>query len=206
MMKVALVTASSAGLGAAIAKTLAVAGMRIVINFSSNAERANKVVAEMEAVVEKTPGSASEPRFAIIRADLGKKSDIQRLVAEAVAKMGHLDVVVSNGGWTRIRDFNDLDDNSDEEDWDKCFDINVKSHLWLLQASRKYLESNHGSFTTIASVAGVKPSGSSIVRSTLLNTMARLIYFTELRGSFTDVAFYSRTLSPRQLRFTWSSV
>ncbi|OQD84170.1 hypothetical protein PENANT_c014G11376 [Penicillium antarcticum] len=68
--------------------------------------------------------------------------------------MGRLDVVVSNGGWTRIRNLDDLDQNVDENDWDQCFNINVKSHLFLLHAARKYLDETQGSFVTVASVAG----------------------------------------------------
>ncbi|KAI5457517.1 hypothetical protein BGZ63DRAFT_467390 [Mariannaea sp. PMI_226] len=170
-MKVALVTASSAGLGAATAKALAGAGMRVVINFSSNAERAAEVIENMSteaaryqrmAGMESTSSSDTQLRFLSIRADLSKRSDIERLITETVEKMGRLDIVVSNGGWTRIRKFDDLDQNVDEEDWDMCFNINVKSHLYLLQAARPHLEITKGSFTTIASVAGVKPSGSSI--------------------------------------------
>ncbi|TPX13619.1 uncharacterized protein E0L32_006090 [Thyridium curvatum] len=167
-MKVALVTASSAGLGAAIARCLA-PEMRVVINYASSADRAAQVKAEMEAIAEKyssstTTSSSSDdgPRFGIIQADLGKRGDIERLVAETIAMMGRLDVVVSNGGWTRVREFRDLDQNVDEEDWDRCFDINVKSHLHLLHTARKYLDEAKGAFVTIASTAGVKPSGSSI--------------------------------------------
>jgi NAD(P)-dependent dehydrogenase (short-subunit alcohol dehydrogenase family) len=77
--------------------------------------------------------------------------------------MGRLDLVVSNQGWTRIRNFYDLDENVDEGDWDRCFNMNVKSHLFLFHAARKHLEKSGGSFITVASLAGVKPSGSSVV-------------------------------------------
>lgn len=163
-LKVALVTASSAGLGAAIAKALATE-MRVVINYHSNADAANTVLEDL-AHIAGTPGRQSEisdPRFLAIKADMSKRSEIQRLVSETVEKMGRLDVVVSNAGWTRMTNFMDLDDNLVEEDWDRCFNVNVKSHLFLLHASRAHLENAEGSFTTVASVAGVKPSGSSVV-------------------------------------------
>lgn len=52
-----------------------------------------------------------------------------------------------------------------EDDWDRCFNMNVKSHLWLMHAAKPHLEANEqgGSFVTTASLAGVKVSGSSLV-------------------------------------------
>lgn len=94
---------------------------------------------------------------------MGDKASVKQLVEEAYQRMGRLDVVVSNAGWTKMRDFMDLDDGVDEEDWDRCFRVNVKSHLWLFHAAKPYLDETEGAFITTASVAGVKPSGSSLV-------------------------------------------
>ena len=76
--------------------------------------------------------------------------------------MGRLDVVVSNAGWTRITNIANLDEGMIDEDWDKCFLYNVKSHLWLAYAARSELDKTEGAFITTASIAGVKPSGSSL--------------------------------------------
>lgn len=161
--KVALVTAGSAGLGAAIASTLAAWGARVVINYSQNRERA-------EALVEKLSQSFPTPvvedggkRFVAIQADMGNRTDISRLVDETIATMGRLDIVISNSGWTRLTDFKNLDAGVEEADWDRCFFMNVKCHLFLMHASRKYLDEAEGVFITTASLAGVKPSGSSLV-------------------------------------------
>lgn len=79
--------------------------------------------------------------------------------------MGSLDVVFSNGGWTKLRDITNLDDNMEEDDWDRCFQMNVKSHLWLMHAAKKYLDETEGCFITTASLAGVRVSGSSLAYS-----------------------------------------
>ena len=160
---VALITAGSAGLGAATAKLFASSGIRVVINYASNASRAEQVVEELEKL-SPIPKEAGTKNFTSIRADLSKRDDVARLVSEAIAEMGKLDVVFSNGGWTQIRNFQDLDDNVNEEDWDRCFNMNVKSHLWLMHAARKWLDESEGVFITTASLAGVRPSGSSLVR------------------------------------------
>ena len=162
--KVALVTASSAGLGAACVKALA-SNYRVVINYYSRPEKAESLIKEAEAIPSTYSSQSTSPRFVAIQADLSQKSEVQRLVQETVSKMGRLDVVVSNQGWTKVTNFFDLEQQLDEDMWDRCFNVNVKSHLWLLYAAKPHLESSSedgGSMVTIASVAGVKPSGSSL--------------------------------------------
>jgi NAD(P)-dependent dehydrogenase (short-subunit alcohol dehydrogenase family) len=165
--KVALITAGSNGLGAAIAKVLAAeANMSVVVNFHSDAVRAEALVQHLNQVApaHNGAGQSSSPQYAAIRADMSKRDEISRLVNETVKRMGRLDVVVSNAGWTRMTDFNNLQHADDEMDWDRCFNMNVKSHFFLFQASQKYLEKSEGAFIATASVAGVIPSGSSLVR------------------------------------------
>ena len=177
---VALVTASSAGLGAAVVKALC-PHYRVVVNYLTRPEKAAEVVKECEAIPTlhpPPPTPPQPPRFHRVQADLSQRSEIQRLVAETVATMGRLDVVVSNGGWTRLTDFADLDQNVDEPDWDRCFAMNVKAHLWLFHAARPHLAANAGggSFLTVASVAGVRPSGSSLAYAV---TKAAAIHLTK---------------------------
>lgn len=170
---VALVTAGSAGLGAATARVFASEGMRVVVNYSANKDRAAKLAEELSAL---SPNDGKQAQAAHIRADLGKRADIVRLVDETIAVFGRLDVVFSNGGWTRLRDINDLDDNVDEEDWDRCFNMNVKSHLFLMHAAKKHLEKTKGVFITTASLAGVSVSGSSLVNLATIMRVAALFH------------------------------
>lgn len=158
---IALITAGSAGLGAATAKLFASSGMRVVINYSSNVSRAEKLIEELDKL-SPIPRQSTQ-NFISIRADLTNRDDINRLVYEAATAMGGLDIVFSNGGWTHMRNFDDLDENVNEEDWDKCFNMNVKSHLWLMHAARKWLDESEGVFITTASLAGVRCTGSSLV-------------------------------------------
>lgn len=161
---VALVTAGSAGTGEATARRFAIEGMRVVVNYANNVERAEAVVKDLESLSPLQ--SNGQTNFVAIRADLGDRSQIIKLVDETVSTMGKLDVVFSNGGWTHLRNFSDLEDNVLEEDWDKCFNMNVKSHLFLMHAAKQHLDKTQGAFITTASLAGVKASGSSLVSST----------------------------------------
>lgn len=158
----ALVTAGSAGLGASIARTLAVdCGMSVVINYSHNKERAQGVIEDLRKA------SSSQQTFHAVAADLQQPGAIKQLVSDTLALTGgRLDAVISNVGWTRMTDFFDLEQGVVEDDWDKCWDVNVKGHMRLFHAVRGALEaSDDGVFVSTASVAGVKPSGSSLVSS-----------------------------------------
>ncbi|KAF4984074.1 hypothetical protein FZEAL_653 [Fusarium zealandicum] len=156
---VALITGGTAGLGAATARLLAQDGMRVAVNYHSDSGRAAGLIKELHDL---SPLPHDESNFVSFRADLGVRNDLVLLVNGVVAAMGRLDAVFSNGGWTKIRDINDLDDNVDEEDWDRCFNMNVKSHLFLMHAAKEHLDKTEGVFITTASLAGVKVSGSSL--------------------------------------------
>jgi len=203
--KVALVTASSAGLGAACVKALA-SHYRVVVNYNSRVEKAEQVIKEAELVpaTYQTSSSSSspEPRFHSIKADVSQRSEIQRLVAETVDKMGRLDVVVSNGGWTRLTSFLDLEQQVNEDDWDRCFNVNVKSHLWLLYAAKPYLEKSEGggAFVTVASLAGVRPSGSSLPYSV---TKAAEIHLTKGLAVICGKAIRCNAVSPGLMLTEW---
>ncbi|WYZ34938.1 hypothetical protein EsH8_I_001214 [Colletotrichum jinshuiense] len=158
----ALITAGSAGLGAATAKLFAQNGYNVVVNYANNADRAESLVQELKSL---SPLQANQQRFKAIKADLSNKNETSQLVKQAVESLGRLDVLFSNGGWTRLRNIEDLDDNVDEDDWDRCFNMNVKSHLFLMHAARPYLDEAEGAFISTASLAGVKVSGSSLAYS-----------------------------------------
>ncbi|RAH65929.1 SDR family NAD(P)-dependent oxidoreductase [Aspergillus aculeatinus CBS 121060] len=160
--KVALITAGSRGVGAAVARALARdAHLRVAINYHSDHTAANALVAEL-TTLSPLPQDSAAPSFIALQGDMARREEITRVVAETVRAFGRLDVVVSNAGWTRMTDFMDLDAADHEADWDRCFQVNVKSHFWLFHAARPYLDAVGGCFVATASVAGVKPSGSSL--------------------------------------------
>jgi NAD(P)-dependent dehydrogenase (short-subunit alcohol dehydrogenase family) len=132
-----------------------------VINYSSNSDRANSLIKELSSIPGPSSSSAT-PRFHLIQADMSSKASVSALVKETIDIMGRLDFVVSNAGWTRMTTFTDIEQQVNDEDWDRCFTMNVKTHLWLAYASKDALSETEGCFISTASVAGVKPSGSSV--------------------------------------------
>jgi NAD(P)-dependent dehydrogenase (short-subunit alcohol dehydrogenase family) len=85
--KTAIVTGSSRGIGAEVAKLLAGEGAAVVINYRQKAPRANKVVAEIEA---------AGGRAVAVGADLTTQEGVQSLVSAAMENFGSLDVLVLN--------------------------------------------------------------------------------------------------------------
>jgi tetrahydroxynaphthalene reductase len=87
--KVALVTGSGRGIGAAIAVELGRAGAKVVVNYANSKESAEKVVEEIKSL-----GSDA----VALQADVSQVKDTIRLFDEAVAHFGHLDIACSNAG------------------------------------------------------------------------------------------------------------
>ncbi|KAI1430026.1 short chain dehydrogenase [Xylaria sp. FL1777] len=209
---VALITAGSAGLGAAAARLFAQHGYRVVVNYSNNAERANQLLEELpglsslsrDAAAGSGSGSGSsdgKENFAVIKADLGSREEINRLVRETVERFGRLDVLFSNGGWTRVRGLESLEENCFEEEWDRAFNMNVKSHLWLMHAAKKHLEETEGAFVTTASVAGVVHSGSSLAYSI---TKAAQLHLVKALAVMAAPKIRVNSVSPGLLLTQWA--
>ncbi|KAF4123508.1 Short-chain dehydrogenase [Geosmithia morbida] len=194
---VALITAGSAGLGAATARLFARNGMRVAVNYYSNAERANRLAEELATI---SPDTLGKLDYVAIRADLGDRAQLTQLVDETVRTFGRIDVVFSNGGWTRFRDIGNLDDNVVEEDWDRCFNMNVKSHLFLMHAAKKHLDVTKGAFITTASLAGVSVSGSSLAYSV---TKAAQIHLAKGLANAAGPNIRVNTVSPGLMLTDW---
>jgi len=190
---VILITAGSAGVGAAAAKLFASSGYRTIINYAHNQTRAESLLKELETL---SPTSQS----AAIKADVSNRDEVIKLVDTAISTMGRLDVVFSNHGWTEIRGFESLDANMVENDWDMCFNMNVKSHLWLLHAAKPYLEASEGAFITTSSLAGVRTSGSSLAYSV---TKAAQIHLAKGLAVLAAPKIRVNTVSPGLLLTEW---
>lgn len=140
-----IVTGSGGGIGEGIAKRLAAEGAKVIVN-DINVALGEKVVAD----IVKAGGTAS-----FFAADVTKTDEVKALVDAAVQRYGRLDVMVNNAGWTH-RNQPALDVS--EDDFDKCYAINVKSiYLATIHATPVFRAQSGGSFINIASTAGVRP-------------------------------------------------
>ncbi|KAJ5748117.1 uncharacterized protein N7511_009813 [Penicillium nucicola] len=154
-----LITGGSRGLGALTAEKFAAEGSNVAINYMSNKETADKLAADI--------ASKYSVKAVVVQGDAGIQDDCFNVVKATVEKLGGLDIVISNAGWTKITNFGDLD-AMDEEDWDKCWSVNVKSNFHLYKAALPTINANPegGAFLITSSVAGVTATGSSLPYAT----------------------------------------
>jgi 3-oxoacyl-[acyl-carrier protein] reductase len=138
--KVAVVTGASKGIGAGIARALAVEGASVVVNYSSSKPGADKVVAEIISAGGKAVA---------VQGDMTKKADIEKLFVETKRTSGRLDILVNNAG---IYEFSPLG-NVTEEHFHKHFNLNVLGLLLASQAAAKLFDSAGGSIINISSLA-----------------------------------------------------
>ncbi|WP_342128683.1 SDR family oxidoreductase [Hydrogenophaga sp. OTU3427] len=140
-----IVTGAGGGIGEGIAKRLAEEGAQVIVN-DVNAAGGERVVAEIVA---------AGGRASFVAADVTKSADMKALVAAAVARHGKLDAMVNNAGWTHK---NQPALEVSEDEFDKCYAVNVKSiYLATLHAVPAFRANGGGSFVNIASTAGVRP-------------------------------------------------
>jgi 3-oxoacyl-[acyl-carrier protein] reductase len=141
--KIAIVTGSSRGIGAAIATELAAQGATVVVNHRDSAAQAQAVVSQIEAA-----GSQA----IAIQADVSVWADAQRLIQETTGQFGRLDILVNNAGTTR----DTLLLMMSEEAWDSVIRTNLKSAYNCSKAAlRPMFKQRSGRIINITSVSGI---------------------------------------------------
>jgi 3-oxoacyl-[acyl-carrier protein] reductase len=151
---VAIVTGGGTGIGRAVSESLARAGARaVVVNYSRSREDAE---AAAEALREL--GCQGIPH----QASVADEPAVLAMVAETVSRFGQLDVLVNNAGTTRFIPQPDLDALTDEI-WDELISVNVKGTFYASRAAAPALKQARGAIVNVASIAGTRANGSSIV-------------------------------------------
>lgn len=113
--KVALITGSSRGIGAATALKLAEEGADIIINYPFAAEEGN--AAEIRDKIVKLGREVL-----LVEADISILAEAERMIEEALTKFGKIDILVNNAGITR----DNLLLRMKEEEWDAVINVNLK--------------------------------------------------------------------------------
>jgi NAD(P)-dependent dehydrogenase (short-subunit alcohol dehydrogenase family) len=147
--RVALVTGSSSGIGAAVARALAAEGAHVVVNSRSSIAAGEELAAEIEG--------------SYCQADVADPETARALVAAVVGAQGRLDILVNNAGTTRVIPHADLD-AATPEIWAEIYATNVIAPFVLTTAATPHLRTapSGGVVINIGSLAGIRPAGSSI--------------------------------------------
>ena len=160
--KVAVVTGASKGIGAAIAKHFAAAGAKVVVNYASSKEGADKVVKE----ITDNAGTAIA-----VQADVSNEADVTRLFEETKKAFGTLDVLVNNAvaqGYAPIEQIS-------VEAFHQSFNVNVLGPILTIQAALKLFGDKGGNIINISSGASKYPLPNASLYS---STKAALDAFT----------------------------
>lgn len=136
--KVALVTGGSNGIGKACVERLAREGASVVINYNRDATSAEALVSAI-----------GRDRALPIQADVSSITGIENLVDESVKKFGKIDIVMANAGVMPMRTV----ETATVEDFDNCFDMNVKGPYFLAQVSSPLPTPPHGNAADIRRTA-----------------------------------------------------
>lgn len=179
--RVVALTGASSGIGEATARLLAERGARVVLG-ARRVERLDAIAAEMRA------GGATA---ITCPTDVARREDLERLVSMAVDEFGHLDVLVSNAGISKIGPVAGLDVNG----WSAMIDVNLRGVLHGIAAALPvFRRQGHGHFVTTVSTAGLKIVPNMVVYAATKNAVRTVM--EGLRQESTDGAVRTTSISP----------
>jgi len=143
--RVAIVTASTDGIGFSIAERLAQDGAKVVIS-SRKQKNVDSAVKQLEQKGLLVTGMVCH---------VAKEEDREKLIEETVNKFGGIDILISNAAVNPV--FGPVL-SCPEDAWDKIFDINVKAAFLLAKSTVPHMEKRgKGSIIFVSSIAGFQP-------------------------------------------------
>ncbi len=152
--KVVVVTGGSRGIGAQIVKTLANENYKVILNYNNSKEQAEKIQQEL---LEQ--GNEIE----IIKADVSKREETEKLIQFAINKFNKIDVLINNAGISQEGLFTDVT----EEEWQKIINTNLNSVFYCNQQALKYMiPEQQGCIINISSIWGETGASCEVAYST----------------------------------------
>ena len=141
--RVAIVTGSSRGIGAATAIRLAQAGADLVINYNSNKDGAEKVVKQIKKIGQKAIK---------VKANVAIAAQARELIEKSITEYNKIDILVNNAGITRDK----LLLRMKENDWQQVIDVNLKGVFNTTKIISKHMmKQRSGKIINLSSVIGI---------------------------------------------------
>ncbi len=150
--KVVIVTGSSSGIGAEVARLAATEGYNVVVNYNSNRDGAEQVAADCRS---------TGAEVLVMAADVGSDDDCRALASATEAEFGRIDALVNNAGTTKFCPHGQLDGLS-AEDFQRLYQVNTIGAFQMIRAVVPSMRKTGGSVVNVASVAGLIGVGSSL--------------------------------------------
>ncbi|MCK5764146.1 MAG: SDR family NAD(P)-dependent oxidoreductase, partial [Clostridiales bacterium] len=143
MKKTALITGATRGIGNEIAKTFAIDGYNVVINYLNSEETAENLCRQL---YEKGYNAMK------VKADVSNREEVEMMIKTVQNKFGDIDVLVNNAGIAQQKLFTEISNL----DWDRIFDVNVKGVFNCSQmVLPKMIQNKKGKIINISSMWGL---------------------------------------------------
>jgi len=150
--KVAIVTGSASGVGAATCLQLAQKGWNVVVNYSRSKEEAKETAAKCREFGH---------GVLLVKGDVSQDNDCIQLVEAATKAWGRIDALVNNAGRTKFCDYDKLDGLS-TDDFLQLYEVNVVGAYQMTRACAPYLKEMKGVVVNTSSISAMSGVGSSI--------------------------------------------
>ena len=137
--KVAIVTGGSSGIGRAIAERFASEGANVII------------VGRHEDTLKEVSGTNDKISYVV--GDMTDSGAVQKVIDTAKDKFGRIDILVNNAGWCPVQPITEIT----VEDYDKAFDLDVRSVVDLTTRALPFIIENKGSIINLSSVGATHP-------------------------------------------------
>ncbi len=184
-----LVTGSSSGIGESTARLFAASGATVVVNSARSVEAGRAVAAGL-------------PDASYIQADIADDEQAHRLIDEVIDRHGRLDVLVNNAGTTQVISHGDLDAATTDV-WRRIFEVNVFGTWQVTVAAVPHLTSSgEGQVINISSIAGQRPTGSSIPYAC---SKAAVSHMTRLLANVLGPAVRVNAVAPGLVDTPWTA-
>lgn len=152
--KVVVVTGGSRGIGVQIVKTLANENYKVILNYNNSKEQAEKIQQEL---------LEQGKEIEIIKADVSKKEEAEKLIQFAINKFNKIDILINNAGISQEGLFTDVT----EEEWQKIINTNLNSVFYCNQKALKYMiQEQQGCIINISSIWGETGASCEVAYST----------------------------------------
>lgn len=189
--KVAIVTGSATGVGAATVVMLAQKGCNVVINYTRSKEEA---MATAQLVEQHNVESL------VFQADVSNDDDCQSMVEAAINKWGKIDYLVNNAGKTKFNPFENLEGLSSKDFLD-IYSVNVVGPYQMIKAVVPYMKKQgRGAIVNDSSLAGINGVGSSIAYVT---SKAALNVMTKSLAHVLGPEIRINTVAPGPIKTRW---